>query len=93
MGGYAKFSFQKDVMKNVNLQTKLDLFSNYLKNPQYVDINWTTMIGLKVNQYITATIGTHLIYDHDIDIAIDKNKDGINESVGPRTQFKQYLNY
>lgn len=92
VGGYVKIMFQKDLFKNVNFQTKADFFSNYLNNPQNIDINWQTMLGLKVNQYISATVGTHLIYDDDIMIAIDKNDDGITDGAGPRTQFKQFLN-
>lgn len=92
VGGYIKMVYQRDIMKNVNFQTKIDLFSNYLNNPQNIDVNWQTMLGLKVNQYITATVGTHLIYDDDIDIAVDKNTDGVFETSGPRTQFKQFLN-
>ncbi|NJK96067.1 MAG: DUF3078 domain-containing protein [Bacteroidales bacterium] len=30
-GGYLKVGFQKDIMKNVNLSTKIDAFSNYIK--------------------------------------------------------------
>ncbi len=71
--------------------TKLDLFSNYLHNPQNVDVSWETIIGFKVNKYISATITTQLVYDDDVKIAVDKNGDGINESFGPRTQFKEVL--
>jgi hypothetical protein len=69
----------------------LDLFSNYLHNPQNVDVSWETIIGFKVNKYISATITTQLVYDDDVKIAVDKNGDGINESFGPRTQFKEVL--
>lgn len=91
-GGYLRMSWKRELMKNVNFQTKLELFSNYLHNPQNVDVSWETLISLKVNKFISATIGTHLIYDDDIDITIDSNRDGIAEAVGPRVQFKQVLN-
>ncbi|MCO6500785.1 MAG: DUF3078 domain-containing protein [Vicingus serpentipes] len=90
-GGYLRTIFKKSVMKNVNLQTKLELFSNYGKNPSNIDVNWETLITMKVNKYIKASISTLLFYDDDIKIAIDKNNDGIIDKVGPRVQFKEIL--
>lgn len=90
-GGYLRAQLKKDVMKNVNLLTRLELFSNYTENPDHIDVNWEVLIALKVNKYISATISTQLLYDHDIDIAIDNNNDGITDKVGPRTQFKEVL--
>jgi hypothetical protein len=90
-GGYARFFFKHDIMTNVTLQTKLDLFSNYLDNPQHIDVNWETLISLKINKYISATITTHLIYDHDIDIVLEKDALGNPTKVGPAIQFKEVL--
>lgn len=95
-GGYMRFIYSKndfkgEFMKNVSLTSKLDLFSNYLKNPQNIDVSWETQIVLKVNKYITVNINTHLIYDDDIKIAIDENNDGIMDKKGPRIQFKEIL--
>jgi hypothetical protein len=46
---------------------------------------------MKVNKFISATLGTQLIYDDDIAIAIDNNDDGITDESGPRVQFKEIL--
>ena len=78
-------------MENIKLVSKLDLFSNYGEHPERIDVNWEVLIALKVNEYISATVSTHLVYDHDIDIAVDNNGDGIIDAVGPRTQFKEVL--
>lgn len=91
IGGYVRSQFQKEVVKNVTVNTKVDLFSNYLENPGNIDVNWSTLIGLKVNKFISATISTDLIYDDDVDIAIDSNDDGVPEKYGPRLQFKEVL--
>ena len=71
-------------MKNINLQTKLELFSNY-EEATHIDVNWEVLVAMKVNKYISATISTQLIYDHDIDILDSDGK------VGPRTQFKEVI--
>lgn len=91
MGGYVRSQFQMEVMKNVVVNTKLDLFSNYLNNPGNIDVNWNTLVAVKANEFITATISTELIYDDDIAIAIDSNEDGIPERIGPRVQLKEVL--
>lgn len=91
-GGYLRILYKTEIMKNVGLQTKVDLFSNYMNNPGNIDVNWETLISLKVNKFLSATITTHLIYDDDIDIAVDNNNDGIIDEFGPRTQFKEVLN-
>ena len=88
-GGYIRLFYKKDLMENIGLQTKLDLFSNYLETPQNIDISWEVLISMKINKYISATLSTHLLYDNDIDIAVDTNNDGITDKVGPRTQFKE----
>ena len=80
-GGYVKVAFQKDIITNVSLSSKVETFSNYLKKPQNIAINWEVLISLKVNKYIGATISTQLVYD---DVIHYKDK-------GPRTQFKEIV--
>jgi len=91
LGGYLRLEYRKQLMENITVLTKLDLFSNYMDNPQNIDVGWETLITMKVNKYISATLSTHLIYDDDIDISVDTNDDGITDKVGPRTQFKEVL--
>jgi hypothetical protein len=90
-GAYFRFLFVKDIFKNVNLNTKFELFSNYMKEPQNIDVNWDTMITMKVNSWLSANFGIQMLYDHDTPIT---DKDG---KTGPRTQIKELfaigLNY
>lgn len=94
-GAYLKMNYKKNEpfgIKNVNFQTDLALFSNYLNSPTNIDIYWNTIIGMKVNKFITATIGTNLIYDDDISISTGGFRaDGVTPEVGPRVQFKEAL--
>ena len=93
VGGYVRMVYQQTYFKDksVSILSKLDLFSNYKTNPQNIDVSWETIIGLKVNRFITTTITTHLIYDDDVDIAFDNNNDGVIDGSGPRTQFKEVI--
>ncbi len=90
-GGYIKAAFKQDIMKNVGLQTKLELFSNYLNKPGNVDVNIEALLSMKVNKYISATLNIQLLYDDDIKSAVDSNNDGITDKNGPRLQFKEIM--
>ena len=74
-----------EIVKNVNIGTKLELFSDYLNNPQAVDVNWQVLIGFKINDWLNVDLQTTLLYDQDIMIT---DKDG---NTGPRTQFREFL--
>jgi hypothetical protein len=84
-GGYLRIAYKQNIMENVTLQTKLDLFSNYLEDPQNADVNWEVLLSMKVNKFISATLCTTLIYDDNTMIQVDETHSG------PRTQFKEVL--
>ena len=84
LGAYISAQFNKDIFQNVNWTTRLDLFSNYLSNPQNIKVYWTSIFSMKINKFLTASLNTELIYDDDI--RIWENKQGVK---GPRTQFKE----
>jgi hypothetical protein len=91
---YAKNDFKNEFLKNVSFTTKIDLFSNYLENPQNIVINWENLIAFKVNKFISVNFNTALIYDDKIKIPFDKDSNGTiedGEAVGSRIQFKEIL--
>jgi hypothetical protein len=63
VGGSINAIFKKDIMKNVNLLSKLDIFSNYRDRPNKLIVGWENNILMKVNKYISLNISTMLIYD------------------------------
>lgn len=65
-GGFVKIAWSTSLMENIKLNTKVGLFSNYLENPQYVDVNFDLLLSMKVNEYISASFITQMIYDYDI---------------------------
>jgi hypothetical protein len=89
LGAYIKMAFKKEILKNVTLDTKIDLFSNYLDNPQHVDVNWDMLLTFKVNEYLAASLLTQLIYDYDIKFGEDTTGDGVNDTFESRVQFKE----
>ena len=59
VNAYAKF----DLMKNVTAENILILYSNYLEDPQNVDVDYTLNLLLKVNEWITTNFTFQAIYD------------------------------
>jgi hypothetical protein len=86
IGGYFKMQYRRNVMQNITFGTTLELFSDYLHQPQNLYVNWTTLLVMRVNKFISATFNTQLIYDPAVKI---KQTDGTLQ--GPRVQFKQVL--
>ena len=75
------------IVKNVGMQARLVLFSNYLENPENIDVNFETTFNMQVNENISTVLMLHFIYDDDIQIALDE----FGERTGPRLQFKEVL--
>lgn len=59
VSAYAKF----DIMANISAENILNLYSNYLEDPQNVDVDYTLNLVLKVNKYISSNVTFQAIYD------------------------------
>ena len=85
-GARAVAKFQYPIFKNVDFNSKLELFSNYLNHPERVDVDWQNMLVLKVNDWLNCNLSTHLIYDYDIPFYENEVK-----IEGSKVQFKEVL--
>ncbi len=84
-------NFEKEVFENINVKNRLSLYSDYLNNFGNIDVDWQLNVNLKVNDFVKASIGSHLRYDDDVKYKEDVDGDGDLETFGPRVQFKQTL--
>lgn len=84
-------SFQKKIYENMFLSNKLTLYTDYLNSFGNIDINWILDLELRVNEYVKATLGTHIIYDNDVKFSEIDTATGETTPVGPRIQLKQLL--
>jgi len=83
LGAQIKMDYKKAITKDMNIQTTVNLFSDYLGIPQNIKVYWDLFIDAKLSKYFSTTVKTNLIYDDEILIA---NKDGV---LAPRLQFKE----
>lgn len=51
------------VMSNVSIENRLNLYSNYLDNPQNVDVDYQMNVVMKINKYLSANVALQAIYD------------------------------
>jgi len=59
LGAYYKF----ELLKNISMENILNLYSNYLEDPQNIDLDYTINIVMKVNKNISTSLAYQTIYD------------------------------
>lgn len=59
ISAYYKF----DIMENVSMENVLNLYSDYLEDPQNVDLDYTMNLAMTINKYLSANIAFQAIYD------------------------------
>lgn len=73
-GAYIKTIYKVDLTEDISIENELDFFTSYLDQPENVDVNWEVKISLKVNDHIKTTINTHLVYDDNIQLPIERTR-------------------
>lgn len=59
ISAYYKFN----AITNVTIENRLNLYSNYLDDPQNVDVDYQMNVVMKINKYLSANITLQTIYD------------------------------
>ncbi|MCP1995134.1 DUF3078 domain-containing protein [Flavobacterium sp. HSC-61S13] len=55
--------YKATLMENVSIENILNLYSNYLEDPQNVDIDYQLNVVLKINKYLSTNFSVQTIYD------------------------------
>ncbi len=63
LGFNASAYYKLDIIANVTFENILNLYSNYLEDPQNVDLDYQLNIVMKINRYLTTNISFQTIYD------------------------------
>ena len=85
MGPFLFAAFNKEVMKNVHWESRLNVSSDFVaQEPLLFDVYWTNTIGMKVNNWLRVNYNFDLYYDDDVKM-FGANKDN------PATQMKSLL--
>jgi hypothetical protein len=73
--------------KTVTVTNRLQLFTNYINNPQNIDVDWEMILTANLNWFTDVRFNTHLIFDDDTKT---EDKDGKKTA---RVQFKELLGF
>ena len=57
---------KKTIFKNTAYYSKLDLYSNYLKGPQNVDLFWTNQFKVNLTKWLNVNYQLDMLYDDDV---------------------------
>lgn len=63
LGFYASVYYKFNIMENISMENILNLYSNYLEDPQNVDLDYQMNIVMTINRYISANLTFQTIYD------------------------------
>ena len=92
LGFLITHSWKFPVAKNVVLDHKLGLYTDYLNNFGNIDVDWQLTTTFTVNEFISATLLLHFIYDDDIKFDRVEDENGLLIDPGvPKLQFRQQL--
>ncbi|MEC3964131.1 DUF3078 domain-containing protein [Flagellimonas halotolerans] len=85
-------TWETEIARNVLMNHRINLYTDYISSFGNIDVDWELNFNLKVNEYLNANIGTHLIFDDDTKFDEEIAEDGtvINPGIA-RIQFKQLL--
>jgi len=66
IGAYLTAKYNQPLAKWATYTGRLDLFSNYKRNPQNVDVYFTNLLSMKFNKWLGTAISVDIVYDDDI---------------------------
>jgi hypothetical protein len=81
--------YKKEILKNIIMENRLSLYSDYIKDFGNIDIDYQFTLELVVNSHVKTNIGVHVKYDNDIKAIEQINGELV--AVGPKVQLKQVL--
>ncbi len=66
IGAYLTAKYNQPLAKWATYTGRLDLFSNYRRNPQNIDVYFTNLLSMKFNKWLGTAISVDIVYDDDI---------------------------
>jgi hypothetical protein len=66
VGAYLSFHYNGTVSKTTNFVSRLDLFSNYKRNPENVDLLMNNILAVNISKKFVASFIVDVLYDHDV---------------------------
>ena len=91
MGILITNAYEAQVMDNIYLRNQLSLYTDYLNSFGNIDVDWEVVFDFKVNDFVKATLGSHIKYDNDVKIIEETDTEDEFVEKGASVQWKQLL--
>lgn len=66
LGSFATAKYTKKFTPWAFYTGRIDLFSNYKRNPENVDLFFTNLVTMKFNKWLATNISVDMVYDDDV---------------------------
>lgn len=78
MGGLLKIGYTGNLVpERISYTTRMGLYSNYLKKPQNIDLDWVNELGIQIYKGLQLSVLVNVFYDDDVKVQItDSNSVG-----------------
>ncbi|MFZ9387304.1 MAG: DUF3078 domain-containing protein [Chitinophagaceae bacterium] len=83
IGAYISVHYNNKISKTTSLISRLDLFSNYKRKPQNVDVLLNNVLTFAITKFFAGSFLFDLVYDHDF-----KQRTQIQEVLGLGLRLK-----
>ena len=85
--------FEDELFENIKINSRISLYTDYINSFGNIDFEWELNLDMKVNKYVRASLGSHMRYDNDIKIEVQRDEITNEEIIitGPKLQWKQLL--
>jgi hypothetical protein len=93
IGSLCKINYANKFMdKKLTLTSQLILYSNYLRNPQNIDVDWNSQLSMTLIKNLQISLIANVFYDDDVRVQItDYSAPGGVAGLGKRVSFTQQL--
>ncbi len=79
------------IFENIALKNAVSLYTDYFNSFGNIDVNWEINFDFKVNQFVKATLGSHLKYDNDTKTPVEVVDGEEYAEEGAKIQWKQQI--
>jgi len=92
LGATMRMVYNNQVSERLALSSNLLLFSNYVRSPDHIDVNWRNTIDFTLFKNLKLSLLSLLSYDHDVLVQItDNDTPGGLNGLGRRVSYTQQL--
>lgn len=89
-GAYMDIAYERRLTQKVYFRSKMELFSNYMYHAENIDVDWSTNIDYKLNNFFSVFGFFRLVYRDQDRYTVVEN--GVSYLKGPHIQWNESIN-